>query len=67
MPTGGKGNESGTPFITLLEDSTLHGVTIYYPDQPGDQIPSPFPWFAENFHYDMSSSQYIMNDAGLLL
>jgi hypothetical protein len=44
MPTGGKGNESGTPFITLLEDSTLHGVTIYYPDQPGDQIPSPFPW-----------------------
>eukprot|EP00118_Oscarella_pearsei_P005828 m.26768 g.26768 ORF g.26768 m.26768 type:complete len:456 (+) comp29501_c0_seq3:37-1404(+) len=44
MPTGGKGNESGTPFISLTEDSFLRGVTIYYPRQPGDRLPSPYPW-----------------------
>ncbi|XP_062517478.1 uncharacterized protein LOC134192746 isoform X2 [Corticium candelabrum] len=44
MPTGDKGNENGPPFISMTEDSTLHGVTIYYPNQPGNQVPTPFPW-----------------------
>ena len=46
MPTDGKGNESGNPFISLTHNSVLCGVTIYYPDQPGDRPPTPFPWSA---------------------
>lgn len=38
----GRGQESGSPFITLNANSTLRGVTVYYPEQDGD--PTPYPW-----------------------
>jgi len=44
LPTSGSGNETGTPFITLSEDSTLQGVTIYYPNQVTKGFPTAYPW-----------------------
>jgi len=41
----GAGNTSGIPFITLQGDnSTLEGVTIYYPNQIVTNSPIPYPW-----------------------
>ncbi len=43
LATGGKGDEDGTPLITLNVSSTVKGLTIYYPEQdPADFI--PYPW-----------------------
>jgi hypothetical protein len=41
---GGKGNEQGTPFITLHSNSSLCCVTIAYPDQVTIGEPIPYPW-----------------------
>ncbi len=38
----GKGDENATPFITLHNDSHLHGVIIFYPEQTQDVV--PYPW-----------------------
>ncbi len=40
---GGKGEENGTPFITLQQSSCLEGMTIFYPEQQVDSI-QPYPW-----------------------
>ncbi|RJP32965.1 MAG: hypothetical protein C4527_05240 [Candidatus Omnitrophota bacterium] len=40
---GGKGEEEGTPFITLQQSSCLRGVTIFYPEQDVNDI-RPYPW-----------------------
>lgn len=39
----GAGSEEGPPFILLNANSTLKGVTVFYPDQKADQI-TPYPW-----------------------
>ncbi|KUK94844.1 MAG: S-layer domain protein [Methanothrix harundinacea] len=39
----GRGDENSTPFISLESDSTLKGVTIFYPEQKVDDI-RPYPW-----------------------
>ncbi len=45
LATGGAGEEDGTPFITMAANSTLKGVTIFYPDQKRSQAPpTPYPW-----------------------
>jgi len=44
LPYQGRGSESGSPFITLKEDSTVRGVVVYYPEQVGTQVPVPYPW-----------------------
>lgn len=38
-----KGGFSGTPFILMLTNSTLKGITIFYPEQ-SQTIPKPYPW-----------------------
>ena len=39
------GSTSGVPFITLQgPNSTLEGVTIYYPDQVANNPPTVYPW-----------------------
>ncbi len=39
------GNTSGVPFITLTgPNSTLEGVTIFYPDQVLNNPPTQYPW-----------------------
>jgi len=43
MPTEGRGQEDGTPFLSLTSGSGLRGLTIWYPEQFVDQI-TPYPW-----------------------
>ncbi|HIJ66084.1 MAG TPA: hypothetical protein HPP77_09050 [Candidatus Hydrogenedentes bacterium] len=44
MPTEGKGEPEGTPFIKLNTTSTLKGVTIFYPEQVRENPPHAYPW-----------------------
>ncbi|MCP5516232.1 MAG: hypothetical protein H7A45_03125 [Verrucomicrobiales bacterium] len=44
LVTGGAGDESATPFLTLNHNSTLKGVVLYYPNQKPDDVPEPYPW-----------------------
>ena len=43
LAVAGAGDASGTPFITLNQNSCIKGVTIYYPDQSADK-PVPYPY-----------------------
>jgi len=38
------GKEDGPPFITLHENSTLDGLTIFYPEQTNTNPPKAYPW-----------------------
>jgi Pectate lyase superfamily protein len=42
--TAGRGSEDGTPFLTLNTNSSVCGMTIYYPEQIPDGEPAPYPW-----------------------
>ncbi len=42
--TAGRGDEEGSPFLTLNTNSSVSGVTIYYPEQNIDAEPTPYPW-----------------------
>lgn len=44
MPRGNRNNPNGTAFLVMTVDCTVHGFTIYYPDQVPDQAPVPYPW-----------------------
>jgi hypothetical protein len=44
MVTSGKGDESGTPFMTLQTNSTVCGLVFYYPEQIIDDEPHAYPW-----------------------
>lgn len=44
LATAGKGSEDGTPFLTLNTNSSVAGLTIFYPDQVTDAAPVPYPW-----------------------
>ncbi len=39
----GRGSTDGPPLVMLESNSTIRGVTIYYPDQTVDDI-QPYPW-----------------------
>jgi hypothetical protein len=43
MPTEGRGDENGTPFIRLEAGSGLRGITVWYPEQEIAAI-VPYPW-----------------------
>ena len=40
----GRGSEDGKPFLTLNTNSSVCGLTIYYPEQKTDGEPVPYPW-----------------------
>jgi hypothetical protein len=42
--TAGRGSEDGKPFLTLNTNSSVNGLTIYYPEQVLDEEPIPYPW-----------------------
>jgi Pectate lyase superfamily protein len=42
--TAGRGSEEGTAFLTLDTNSTVAGLSIYYPEQGVDAAPSAYPW-----------------------
>jgi hypothetical protein len=44
LVTENEGNESGAPFITLNNNSTLKGVVLFYPNQDRTAPPKPYPW-----------------------
>lgn len=44
----GAGQENGTPFIRLGFNSTLKGVTIFYPEQTRTNPPIPYPWTVQS-------------------
>jgi hypothetical protein len=44
LVTAGKGDENGPPFLTLNTNSSVAGMTIYYPEQVTDSAPVPYPW-----------------------
>jgi hypothetical protein len=41
--TGGRGDENGTPAVTLQHNSSLIGVSMLWPEQTWDNI-QPYPW-----------------------
>lgn len=44
LVTAGRGKEDGQPFVTLNTNSSLTGLTIYYPEQVTDAAPIAYPW-----------------------
>ena len=42
--TAGHGSEDGKPFLTLNTNSSVSGLTFYYPEQVLDEAPVPYPW-----------------------
>ena len=44
LVTAGKGKEDGEPFLTLNTNSSVAGLTFYYPEQVTDAIPIAYPW-----------------------
>jgi len=42
--TTGRGSEDGKPFLTLNTNSTVSGLTFYYPEQVLEEDPIPYPW-----------------------
>jgi len=44
LASTGAGDAEGTPFITLHQNSTLHGLTVFYPEQKQTNPPVPYPW-----------------------
>ncbi|MGB6744179.1 MAG: glycosyl hydrolase family 28-related protein [Terracidiphilus sp.] len=44
LVTAGKGSEDGAPFLSLNTNSSVAGLTIYYPEQVTDAAPTPYPW-----------------------
>ena len=43
LTTSGRGQETGTPFLSLAAGSSLRGLTVWYPDQPV-RAPVAYPW-----------------------
>jgi len=44
LATEGQGNADGTPFISMSTNSTLSGLTIFYPEQIIANPPHAYPW-----------------------
>jgi hypothetical protein len=44
----GAGDEKATPFIRMNTNSTLKGVTIFYPNQTRTNPPIPYPWTVQS-------------------
>ena len=42
--TADRGHEDGTPFLTINTNSSVAGLTIYYPEQVVDDVPVAYPW-----------------------
>jgi hypothetical protein len=40
----GAGKPDGTPFISLNNNSTVKGLTVFYPEQKATGAPTPYPW-----------------------
>ncbi len=48
LATEGAGNPEGPPFITVSTNSTLKGLTIFYPEQTRTNPPRSYPWTVQS-------------------
>jgi len=44
LASAGAGSVDGTPFITMHANSSLRGITVFYPEQKLANPPVPYPW-----------------------
>ena len=44
LAVSGRGDTEGEPFLRMGENSTLKGLTIFYPEQIKANPPIPYPW-----------------------
>lgn len=44
LATAGAGQPDATPFITLLTNATVKGITVFYPHQTETNPPTAYPW-----------------------
>jgi hypothetical protein len=44
LAVAGAGEADGQPFITLRQNATLHGLTVFYPEQKQQNPPVVYPW-----------------------
>ena len=44
VPRGGRGSESGDPFITIPSNGVVKSLVIYYAEQEKVKTPVPYPW-----------------------
>jgi hypothetical protein len=42
--TTGRGKEDSKPFLTLNSNSSVNGLTIFYPEQDAESTPTAYPW-----------------------
>ena len=56
MTYGGKGEEDGTPFISLESGAGLFGLSLYYPEQ-SELTPVPYPYCVRS----LGKNCYIIN------
>ncbi|QQE13318.1 hypothetical protein JD969_07630 [Planctomycetota bacterium] len=54
----GEGNPEGTPFITMQNNTTVKGLSIYYPEQGRDNSVIEFPW---TFRTEKGYNQSLIN------
>lgn len=47
MPTAGRGDENGTPFVRLAAKSGVRGLTFWYPEQSPNDV-KPYPWTVQS-------------------
>jgi hypothetical protein len=46
QPTGGRGSEDGTPFVTVHANGALSSLVVHYAEQETTKTPVPYPWTA---------------------
>ncbi|MBO7092656.1 MAG: hypothetical protein J6W23_12800, partial [Victivallales bacterium] len=51
MPLQGRGDENGTPFVSLQPKSGLNGLSFWYPEQSTAE-PVPYPWTVRSLGAD---------------
>lgn len=55
LAVAGAGQENGAPFISLDFNSTLKGITIFYPNQTKTNPPMAYPWTVQSAGADNCS------------
>ncbi|MHB1455855.1 MAG: glycosyl hydrolase family 28-related protein [Armatimonadota bacterium] len=58
----GKGKELGPPLIRLMPNSTVKGLTIYYPEQKLPD-PIPYPWTIQGIGADCSVTDITLTNS----
>ena len=44
LPRGGRGDANATSFLVMIEDTTVRGFSIFYPEVNGSATPVPYPY-----------------------